>query len=170
MADKFDISWADGEKQEFWVVGPLGVPWGRWRSGRSNLMACLEVTCGSCDLAGTPGPVPPVNRPIRTAAACGMMLGKIMEYQPCVLCGRVTKLGTTEHHLIPRTCHRRKWFKRRFSRSEMAQTIDVCRDCHRAIHQFIPDEKELGRDYNTPQRLTAHPEFRRFLDWVKKQK
>ncbi|WP_145207984.1 hypothetical protein [Planctomycetes bacterium TBK1r] len=25
--------------------------------------------------------------------------------KPCALCGRVTRRGTTEHHLIPRRCH-----------------------------------------------------------------
>ncbi|MDH3718428.1 MAG: hypothetical protein OES79_09945 [Planctomycetota bacterium] len=88
----------------------------------------------------------------------------------CRLCGRRPKLGTTGHHLIPRTCHRRKWFRRHFSRERLRQTIDVCRDCHRAIHQLIPDEKELGRRYNTLDQLAAHPGMQRFLVWVKKQK
>ncbi|NIL99116.1 MAG: hypothetical protein GTO53_14140 [Planctomycetales bacterium] len=88
----------------------------------------------------------------------------------CRLCGRRTKLGTTAHHLIPRSCHRRKWFRRRFSRQRLQQKIDVCRDCHRAIHPLIPDEKELGRQYNTPDQLAAHPRMRRFVSWVRKQK
>ncbi len=31
----------------------------------------------------------------------------------CELCQRTPRKGTTEHHLIPRTCHRNKWFKKR---------------------------------------------------------
>ena len=88
----------------------------------------------------------------------------------CELCGRVTKQGTTDHHLIPRSCHSNKWFKKRFSREEMAATIAVCRDCHTAIHRLIPDEKELGRDYNSTDKLLSHPELKKFVVWVKKQK
>ena len=89
---------------------------------------------------------------------------------PCTLCGRVTKRGTTEHHLIPRTCHSNKWFKKRFTREQMSAKIDVCRDCHGAIHRLIPDEKALGRDYHTLAQLRAHPEIARFIEWVRKQK
>jgi hypothetical protein len=88
----------------------------------------------------------------------------------CELCGRVTKRGTTEHHLIPRTCHANKWFRKRFTRDEMRATISLCRDCHRAIHDMIPDEKELGRDVNTIDKLLTHPEIAKFVDWAKKQK
>lgn len=88
----------------------------------------------------------------------------------CTLCRRRTKRGTTEHHLIPRTCHSNKWFKKRFDRQQMRTTIDVCRDCHSAIHRLIPDEKELGRHYNTVEQLVAHEEIAKFLTWVVKQK
>ncbi len=88
----------------------------------------------------------------------------------CALCGRRTKRGLTKHHLIPRTCHSNKWFRKRFSRQEMQVTIDVCRDCHSAIHRLAPKEKELGRYYNTPQKLREHPKLAAFLSWVRKQK
>ena len=88
----------------------------------------------------------------------------------CELCGRNTKRGTTAHHLIPRTCHSNKWFKKRFSREEMLETIDVCRDCHKAIHRLIPDEKELGRHVNTLESLRNHAELSKFLLWVRRQK
>jgi len=93
-----------------------------------------------------------------------------MSDQPCQLCGRVTKRGTTEHHLIPRTCHSNKWFKRRFSRARLRQTVDLCRDCHRAVHDLIPDEKELGRHYNTLELLRQHSAVIRFVAWVRKQR
>jgi hypothetical protein len=89
--------------------------------------------------------------------------------QRCDLCGRCAKQGTTEHHLIPRTCHGNKWFKKRFTRQELQRTIAVCHDCHEAIHHLIPDEKELGRKYNTMETLVAHQEFARYLAWVKKR-
>jgi hypothetical protein len=88
----------------------------------------------------------------------------------CRLCGRVTRRGTTEHHLIPRTLHGNKWFKKRHDRAQMQQTISICRDCHGAIHKFIPSEKELGRHYATVELLLAHPQLARFVLWVRKQK
>ncbi|MEO1615530.1 MAG: hypothetical protein AAFV88_06755 [Planctomycetota bacterium] len=90
--------------------------------------------------------------------------------KPCRLCDRVTRRGTTEHHLIPRTCHSNKWFKKNFSREQMRTTISVCHDCHRAIHRFVPREKELGRDYHTIELLLQHEQIARFVAWIRKQK
>ncbi len=88
----------------------------------------------------------------------------------CELCGRLTKRGTTEHHLIPRTCHSNKWFKKRYSREQLSQTISVCRDCHRAIHDLIPDEKQLGRHFNTIELLLENEEIAKFVAWIRKQR
>lgn len=88
----------------------------------------------------------------------------------CELCGRVTKKGTTEHHLIPRTCHRNKWFQKNFTREQMLETVDLCNDCHKAVHRFVPSEKELGKHYNTLARLLQHAGISKFVDWVRKQK
>ncbi len=88
----------------------------------------------------------------------------------CCLCGRIPKRGTTEHHLIPRTCHSNKWFKKRFSREQMQQTITVCRDCHGTIHRMIPREKTLGRHYNTIELLLQHEQLGRYITWVRKQR
>lgn len=88
----------------------------------------------------------------------------------CELCGRLTKRGTTEHHLIPRTCHSNKWFKKRYSREQLNQTISVCRDCHRAIHDLIPDEKQLGRHFNTIELLLENEEIAKFAAWIRKQR
>lgn len=90
--------------------------------------------------------------------------------QRCKLCGRFTKRGTTEHHLIPRTCHKNKWFKKNFTREQMRETIDLCRDCHRAVHKLIPSEKELGRNFNSVETLLAHDEFGKYVAWIKRQK
>ncbi len=88
----------------------------------------------------------------------------------CALCGRLMKGDSSRHHLIPRTCHRRSWFKRTFSKEQMQTTVDVCRDCHSAIHDLIPDERELGRSFNTIETLQAHPAIEKYLIWVRKQK
>jgi hypothetical protein len=87
----------------------------------------------------------------------------------CALCQRVTKRGTTAHHLIPRTCHANRWFKKNFSRERMMQTVDLCRDCHAEVHRLIPSEKLLGRQYNTLAALREHPKLARYLAWVAKQ-
>ncbi len=70
------------------------------------------------------------------------------------------------HHLIPRTLHSNKWFKKRFTRDEMRRRgLWVCGDCQRAIHDLIPDEKELGRHYSTKETLLAHPEVAKYVAW-----
>lgn len=84
----------------------------------------------------------------------------------CELCGS----GITDsfHHLIPRTVHTNKWFKKRYTREQLSQGIDVCRSCHRAIHNIIPDAKELGREYNALEKLKAHPKIASHIEWRKK--
>ncbi|MEM7455473.1 MAG: hypothetical protein AAF456_14065 [Planctomycetota bacterium] len=90
--------------------------------------------------------------------------------KPCTLCKRTLKAGTTEHHLIPRKCHSNRWFRKRFTREQMRETVPVCRDCHKAIHKLIPCEKELGRHFNTVESLLANEEIARFVDWAQRQK
>jgi hypothetical protein len=47
--------------------------------------------------------------------------------------------------------------------------INVCRECHRAIHEFIPSEKDLGRNYNTKELLLAHPKIANHVRWISKR-
>lgn len=93
----------------------------------------------------------------------------VMAY-PCDLCGRVLKQSTTSHHLVPRAVHRKKRFQRRFTKVEMRTTVELCRDCHRAIHELVPDEKEIAHSYYTLDLLRDHPAIAKFLGWVRKQK
>ena len=88
----------------------------------------------------------------------------------CRLCERVMRAWTTEHHLIPRCCHSNTWFRKRFTRQQMAETVALCRDCHRAIHDFIPDEKRLGRSFYTLELLSQQPQLARHIQWVRKQR
>ena len=74
------------------------------------------------------------------------------------------------HHFIPRTLHTNKWFKRRYTRQEMQQGIEVCKSCHSAIHDLIPDEKELGRNYNTKKKLNSHAEVGKYIRWKRKRR
>jgi len=86
----------------------------------------------------------------------------------CALCQRPER-RLSEHHLIPRTLHRNKWFKKNFTREQMNATVDLCRDCHSALHRF-ESEKSLGRDFNTIEALKAHPEIGKFVRFVAKQR
>ena len=88
----------------------------------------------------------------------------------CRLCQRQMRQATTEHHLIPRTCHSNKWFRKRFTREQMQETISLCRDCHHTIHKLIPREKELGRHYHTVEALLAHDQLGHYVAWVRKQR
>ncbi len=92
----------------------------------------------------------------------------------CELCGRL--VGTenlTRHHLLPKS--RVKKLKRKSKKlrkrdlSNADRTIDLCRPCHRNIHALV-ENKELEREYDTPEKLAAHPDVRRFTEWVRTKK
>jgi uncharacterized protein YlaI len=86
----------------------------------------------------------------------------------CGLCERLKEL--TFHHFIPKTLHSNKYFRKMFSIEYMkTHGIDLCDDCHRQIHHFFT-EKELGKNYNTKEKLLSDERVRKFLRWVKKQK
>jgi len=83
----------------------------------------------------------------------------------CALCERAVP-RLTRHHLIPRTRHRNRRNKRDFDRSEVhARIAWLCPACHRQVHAVL-SEKELERHYNTVEALRAHPDIRRFADWL----
>ena len=85
----------------------------------------------------------------------------------CEMCGREKKL--TFHHLIPKSTHKNKWFRKNFAIEDMrTRGLDLCRQCHSKIHQ-VHDEKTLGRQYNTLTALMEDPEIRKFVEWVKKR-
>lgn len=85
----------------------------------------------------------------------------------CGLCGR--ELAHDFHHFIPRTLHSNKWFKKRFTRQQMRAGVHVCNSCHSAIHDLVPDEKELGKNCNNLEKLLAHPKVAKYLKWKKKR-
>jgi hypothetical protein len=45
----------------------------------------------------------------------------------------------------------------------------VCRDCHHAIHDAVPSEKELGKSWNTKELLLSHPQIIRHVEWMQKK-
>ncbi|WP_345374497.1 hypothetical protein [Algivirga pacifica] len=85
----------------------------------------------------------------------------------CEMCKR--KFPLTFHHLIPRSNHRNKWFKKNFTKEDMTHRgIWVCKPCHKHIHQTF-SEKVLGREYNTLEKLMSHEEIHRFVAWLQKR-
>jgi hypothetical protein len=73
------------------------------------------------------------------------------------------------HHFTPRTLHTNKWFKKRYTRVQMHDGIDVCKSCHDTIHALIPDEKDLGRNYNTLEKLLSHPQVAAYVEWKRRR-
>ena len=84
----------------------------------------------------------------------------------CALCEREGPL--TFHHLIPKTLHRKPRYRRRFARQELQAGVQLCRDCHDAVHRFVP-EKTLGERYRTLEALRRHPDVARFVAWVRRR-
>jgi 2-oxo-4-hydroxy-4-carboxy--5-ureidoimidazoline (OHCU) decarboxylase len=85
----------------------------------------------------------------------------------CEFCGQEEAYNF--HHFIPRTLHSNKWFKKNYTREQMSAGMDVCKQCHKAIHRIIPDEKELGKEYNTREKLAAHPKLAGYLAWKRRR-
>ena len=84
----------------------------------------------------------------------------------CELCGR-SELEVTRHHLIPRTRHSNKRNRKLFDREEVRTRLAwLCRPCHGFVHKVL-SEKEMELEYNTVERLRAHGEIARFIEWVK---
>lgn len=87
----------------------------------------------------------------------------------CALCERQAPVSA--HHLIPRSVHGKKRYRERFGIDEMrTRRIPLCRHCHRAVHEFIPDAKTLADSYNTLDALLAHPDLARHIEWARKQR
>ena len=85
----------------------------------------------------------------------------------CELCNRENLLNF--HHLIPVSQHSNRWFKQRYTRSELSQGINICaNECHKEIHRIIP-EKQMGKFYNTKKLLMTHPKIKKYLKWVNRR-
>lgn len=85
----------------------------------------------------------------------------------CGFCDRVKELSF--HHYIPKTLHKNKWFIKNFDKFYMrTHGVDLCKQCHKNIHVFFT-EKELGKYYNTKDKLLATDKVKNFLKWIKKQ-
>lgn len=86
----------------------------------------------------------------------------------CEFCNREVNY-TTRHHLIPKKTHSKKKIRRKFSKEQRRETIDVCCDCHKTIHNFI-SEMVLATNYNTLSLLNHHSHLKRYKKWVQNQR
>ncbi len=84
----------------------------------------------------------------------------------CVLCGR-EGVTITEHHLIPKTLHKR--YKNTYTKSELHHTIDTCKECHKQIHALI-SERACATTFNTVELLKEHIGMKKFIKWIQKQR
>lgn len=89
-----------------------------------------------------------------------------LAFGQCALCAREHQL--TFHHLIPKKAHRRKAFRKRYTRETLNQGINICRQCHSAIHKFY-DELWIARNLFTLQRLREDALIARHIRWQRKQ-
>ena len=85
----------------------------------------------------------------------------------CELC--FSEVVHNFHHYIPRTLHSNKWFKKRYTREQMQEGMNLCKSCHKAIHDLIPNEKKLGRHFNTMEKLLAHPQVAGYVKWKRER-
>lgn len=89
----------------------------------------------------------------------------------CELCGRFLEKGAiTRHHLLPRSrarkLKRKPRARRRRDLDDARLTVALCRPCHRNVHASIAN-KDLEREYDSLEKLSAHPDVMRFTEWVK---
>lgn len=92
---------------------------------------------------------PPVAHRARAAAA---ILNGPDRAEACWLCGRDLGRRVEWHHPVPKSRKGR-------------ETVPVHPICHRTIHRTLAN-KELERDFHTPEALAAQPDIARFLKWV----
>lgn len=85
----------------------------------------------------------------------------------CVLCRRHVAL--TLHHLIPRKVHRRRYFRKHYTRDQLNAGILICRLCHRGLHKLY-DEMQLAKNLSTLELLLADPLVAKHVSWVARQR
>lgn len=85
----------------------------------------------------------------------------------CLLCAR--KVDLTFHHLIPKKMHRRTYFKKHFTKQELASGIDICRLCHTGLHKTYT-EMALAKSFFNIERIKADQQLQAHFLWVSKQK
>lgn len=104
---------------------------------------------------------------------------ELPDYSSCDMCERHMKL--TFHHLIPKALHRKYIKKNRLPSNLTAEPgfkmgaflgnfgAYLCRPCHSAVHRCEPN-RALAEEYNTIDRLLAHPKIGAWAAFNSKQK
>lgn len=85
----------------------------------------------------------------------------------CMFCQR--QIALTFHHLIPRKMHRRPYFQKHYSKTELAAGIWLCQLCHQAVHRCY-DEMTLAKHLNSLALLLADPTLQRHVQFAQKQR
>ncbi len=77
----------------------------------------------------------------------------------CPLCGRpiTPEARQSLHHLVPK-----------LKGGKGGPVVRLHQICHNEIHATLT-EAELARDYDTPEKLRAHPRLAKFIRWVAKR-
>jgi hypothetical protein len=84
----------------------------------------------------------------------------------CFACG--VESGLTWHHLVPKTTHQKEKRRRGLRKDELSEMKELmCRDCHSQLHSLV-SEKELASEYDTVDKILAHPEFAKYVKWKRK--
>lgn len=94
-------------------------------------------------------------------------VSRAAQLRTCPLCRRNVDL--TFHHLIPKKMHRRRYFRKTYTRKQMAEGIYLCRLCHTGVHDLF-DEMSLAKQFNTPALLQANALLAKHCEWVSRQR
>lgn len=87
----------------------------------------------------------------------------------CEMCKR-ENVKLTFHHLIPKTVHRRSYFKKKYSRQFLnTHGLNLCNLCHNGLHRLY-DEMTLAKQYHTLDLILADQAISKHIEWVRKQK
>jgi hypothetical protein len=90
-----------------------------------------------------------------------------MSTNTCELCAREVAF-LTQHHVIPRTEHKRKKKREGLTQEFLNTVIWICAPCHKNIHAVLT-ERELADHYHTIEKLRRFPAIQKFTNWVRKQ-
>lgn len=65
--------------------------------------------------------------------------------------------------------HRRTYFKKHYSKAELAAGIDICRQCHTGLHKRF-SEMQLAKQLNNVEAIQSEPGLAEYFNWLSKQK
>ena len=81
----------------------------------------------------------------------------------CLICGDAERV--TEHHLIPVTVHKNKWFKKHTTKEQRVVKVDLCFSCHKDIHKMFKNNKELARELGTKDKFMGNEKIKDYIKY-----